>query len=167
MISAAKLAANRANARKSKGPHTRAGKLRSSQNARRHGLTTPPDAAGRARIADLARAMADTRPHLLAAAAGVAAAQHDLERVRRAHLDLLAKIESGATNPEDLWRLEAMDNFERRARSRRASATYRFELFARLLQDEGAARQNCKNEPTEAAEGSARQFCKNEPTEPG
>jgi hypothetical protein len=164
VISAAKLAANRANARKSTGPRTRAGKLRSSQNARRHGLTTPPDAAAEARIADLARAMADTRPHILAAAAGVAAAQHDLDRVRRAHLDLLAKIESGASNPEHLWRIEAMDNFERRARSRRASATYRFELFARLLRDEGAPCQNCKNEPTQAAEGSARQFCKNEPT---
>ena len=42
-----------------------------------------------------------------------------------------------------------MDNFESRARSRRASAIYRFELFARLLHNEGVACQNCKNEPTE------------------
>jgi len=38
IISAAKLAANRRNARKSTGPRTAAGKRKSSQNARKHGL---------------------------------------------------------------------------------------------------------------------------------
>ena len=35
-------AANRANAKKSSGPKSSAGRNRSSQNARRHGLTAPP-----------------------------------------------------------------------------------------------------------------------------
>jgi hypothetical protein len=38
MTSAKKVAANRANGRKSRGPHTSAGKARASRNARRHGL---------------------------------------------------------------------------------------------------------------------------------
>jgi hypothetical protein len=38
------LAANRANARRSTGPKTAAGKVRSAGNSRRHGLTAPPDA---------------------------------------------------------------------------------------------------------------------------
>jgi hypothetical protein len=38
MVSARKIAANRLNARKSRGPRTRAGKARASRNALRHGL---------------------------------------------------------------------------------------------------------------------------------
>lgn len=37
-------AANKANAKASTGPRTEAGKKRSAKNARRHGLTTPPNA---------------------------------------------------------------------------------------------------------------------------
>ena len=39
-ISVEKLVANRANAQKSSGPQTRAGKLRSARNALKHGLGT-------------------------------------------------------------------------------------------------------------------------------
>lgn len=42
MKSERQIAANRANARRSSGPRAGAGKQRSSQNARTHGLTTPP-----------------------------------------------------------------------------------------------------------------------------
>ena len=41
-ISVEKLVANRANAQKSSGPQTRAGKLRSSKNAIKHGLGSQP-----------------------------------------------------------------------------------------------------------------------------
>ena len=41
-ISVEKLVANRANAQKSSGPQTRAGKLRSSKNALKHGLGAQP-----------------------------------------------------------------------------------------------------------------------------
>ena len=48
-----KARANRANAQTSTGPRTAAGKARSRHNARKHGLTTPPDAVQVARMARL------------------------------------------------------------------------------------------------------------------
>ncbi len=56
MTSEAKRAANRANAKKSTGPRSPAGKARASQNARRHGLSRPTAADPASRNAIDARA---------------------------------------------------------------------------------------------------------------
>jgi hypothetical protein len=139
-MSAARLAANRANARKSTGPRTAAGKLRaaqnarkstgpttaagkkrSAQNARRHGLNVPAcrDPAVASGIAHLtcAIAAASEHPEVIAFAQRIAAAQVDLMRARRARLDLLA-----AKPLEAIRRLAAIERYERRARAQRAVA---------------------------------------------
>jgi len=106
MASARKRAANRANAGKSTGPRTAAGKARVARNARRHGLNRP--VAGVAALAGDVEAIARAICGLGAApAAGeasdpvlrlklhlarrIAEAQVDLTRVRRARHDMLAQ----------------------------------------------------------------------------
>jgi hypothetical protein len=140
MISAARLAANRANAQKStgpktaagklrvarngrnsKGPTTAAGKMRAAQNARRHGLShsasNAPEFAQA--VADLGRAFAagsqDAR--VLGFAMQAAAAQIDLMRARCARVDLLT-----AHPFDNLRRVAAIDRYERFARTRRKLA---------------------------------------------
>jgi hypothetical protein len=92
MTSAAKLAANRANARTSSGPKSRRGKAHSSKNARRHGLSLPivDDPVLSKEVEALAREIAcgatDRELHQLAGR--VAEAQLELGRVRRARHQL-------------------------------------------------------------------------------
>jgi hypothetical protein len=102
MTSARQLKANRANARTSTGPRTRQGKIRSAQNARRHGLSvsvlTDPLLSKDAE--NLARAIAGEGadgPGILDCARRVADAQIDLQRVRAARLGLL---QSYLSNPK-------------------------------------------------------------------
>jgi hypothetical protein len=101
MASERQRVANRRNARKSTGPKSEGGKRRSSQNARRHGLTTPPspdlvrfhyrlilgdDAA------ELVPLTADPR---LQAARSLAEAEARLERARAAEEAFLVAVEEG------------------------------------------------------------------------
>jgi hypothetical protein len=87
-ISAIKAASNRRNAQRSTGPRTAAGKARSAQNARRHGLNRPAvsDPAWAESIAMLTRAIAGEGGdgECLALATCIAAAHIDVVRVRRA-----------------------------------------------------------------------------------
>ena len=82
MISVDRLAANRANARRSTGPKTRDGKASAARNARRHGLelTALRDPTLSGEIEALAReiAGADAGAQRHAAACRIAAAQIDL-----------------------------------------------------------------------------------------
>jgi hypothetical protein len=160
MISAARLAANRANAQKSTGPRTRAGKLRSAQNARRHGLFGRPEPDSEQRIAELARAITKSQPRLRALATQVAEAQYTLDRVRKTRLDLLARAEAGDTRPDHLRRLEAIDGYESRARTRRTLAVSKFDFAARLICHPLPLVQTRKHEDADAKDTVLR----NEPT---
>jgi hypothetical protein len=122
------IAANRANAKRSTGPKTAAGKRRSSGNAFRHGLSGPlpddvltmagMDAIARAIIGVVGAASADEQPEAMA----FARSQMELRRIRAVRTDLLQALAPGDLDPQELRRLAALDRYERLAqtKSRRA-----------------------------------------------
>ena len=93
MTTSARTLANRRNSRKSTGPKSASGKARSSKNALRHGLETPPSAnpVFAQQIEDMARALAGEGADLdcLRCARRVAEAQYDVLRIRRIRDKLL------------------------------------------------------------------------------
>jgi hypothetical protein len=122
------IAANRANAKHSTGPRTAAGKLKSSRNAYRHGLSGPmpldlPSAAEVNLIAhELVgeHAMADR----LASAADFAGAQTELLRIREIRTDQFAKADLNDGNHlKELQHLAALDRYERYALTKRRRAS--------------------------------------------
>jgi hypothetical protein len=86
MTTAQRIEANRANARLSTGPRTRAGKARASRNAFRHGLRIPvlSDPELTKQVEDFAHLLIGERsdPILLDCARRIAEAQIDLDRIR-------------------------------------------------------------------------------------
>src|SRR5947209_1770886 len=87
------LAANRANAARSTGPRTRAGKAVVARNALRRGLSVPvmADPALAGEVAELARRIAgeDASEPRRAAALRIAETQVDVLRIRRVRLQIM------------------------------------------------------------------------------
>jgi hypothetical protein len=127
MATEKQLAANRANAKFSTGPKTMAGRLKSSRNALRHGLSCPLsfDPVTLADVDALAHALAGEEE--VASAVEFARAQLELLRIRSARADLIAKIELHRDNMHDLQRLVALDRYERYARTKRRRASHSFD----------------------------------------
>jgi hypothetical protein len=131
----ARARASRANARRSTGPKTSAGKARARRNARRHGLTLPvlADPGLAPEVGDLAReieksvagAEPDARRHALACR--IAEALIDLRRVRAAKLPLVAALHAEPMNAAPLAQLARLDRYERRALARRKAAIREFD----------------------------------------
>ena len=125
MTSERRLAANRANAAKSTGPRSSAGKAVARFNAWAHGLAAPASSEPGAdrEILGLARAIVEEagREDLLGLAIRVAEADIDLRRIRRA-----------GASAEPPRRADALERYERRASSRRKSAVRAFDAARRL-----------------------------------
>jgi hypothetical protein len=139
MSTSRQIEANRGNARSSTGPRTERGRARASRNARRHGLSVSvvSDSRLSKQVEELARDIVGetASPAVLEKARRIAEAQVDLDRIRSArfHACLLAldggtRSEAGAAAVELIVRervrqLKTLDRYERRALSRRRSAT--------------------------------------------
>jgi hypothetical protein len=123
-----RIAANRANAKKSTGPKTRRGKARASQNARRHGLSVSilADMTYSAEVKSLADTLVsnNSNKEMIEPSRRIAEAQMDLVRIRCARHDLTRQLNRDPNNASEdvLVKLVALDRYERRALSRRKFA---------------------------------------------
>ncbi len=116
MPSPRKISANRANARRSTGPRTAGGRLRASLNALKHGLAVPAAAhpAFQQDIDNVARVLAGEAQHdpvVMVRALKVAEAAVDVQRARRARLELLRGWDWSTGEPKRVTPAEPMLDF--------------------------------------------------------
>jgi hypothetical protein len=132
----ARVRANRANARKSTGPKSAAGKRRVGRNARRHGLTVSalanevlaPEVEALARRIEISVTGAALDPSGHALACRIAEADIDLRRVRSVKLSFVAELAADLRNAaRPLKALARLDRYERHARWRRKIAARAFD----------------------------------------
>jgi hypothetical protein len=124
MASEKQIAANRANAKRSTGPKTLAGKLKSSRNAYRHGLSIPSSlnhAPALQKLETLILALVDDQssPKQAQAANQIAKAHLELLRVRSKRAEFLAKVDIVNGDAANLKRLAAFDRYENLAQAER------------------------------------------------
>jgi hypothetical protein len=127
MASEKQIAANRANAKRSTGPKTVAGKMASSRNAYRHGLSGPMqlDPIISAKVDAIANTLfgGEGGEDRLKKTADFAMAQIELLRIRATRTELMAKTELIYNNTQQLRRIVALDRYERYALTRRRRAS--------------------------------------------
>jgi hypothetical protein len=127
LASEKQIAANRANAKKSTGPKTAAGRLKSSRNAFRHGLSllSTEEPANQAEAKLIAQTLvSDQEDHAkVVAAAEIAQAHLDLRRIQAVRAELIAETDFTSASTEQLRRLAALDRYERLALTRRRQAS--------------------------------------------
>lgn len=133
MASEKQIAANRANAKRSTGPTSRLGKLRSSRNALKHGfsLDLPLDQADIKWIEALKKKMgrtnADADRDLALEEFG--RAQRQILRIREVQTRTLVELQRGMGGDElkALRRLASLDRYERYALTQRGRAERKLE----------------------------------------
>ena len=129
MATAKQIAANRANALRSTGPKTAAGRARSGRNAFRHGLSLPMemDLDVSAKIRALVAALAGNNPDddRQLAVTEIVRAQLELLRIRKVRAQMLAAGDLESGDPKALQRILALDRYERFAQTRRRQASHK------------------------------------------
>ncbi len=127
MATEKQIAANRANAKRSTGPKTLAGKMASSRNAYRHGLSSPLqfDPSTSAKVDDIAHALVgeEAGEGRLTSAADFAQAQLQVLRIRSIRNDLIAKLTPTYGSTPELRRIAALDRYERYCSTKRRRAS--------------------------------------------
>jgi hypothetical protein len=124
MTTEKQIAANRTNSKRSTGPKTKLGRLKSGRNALRHGLSCPLSANIR-ELDSIAQIMlmAENEEQLVAARE-FARAELELRRVRHVRSQIIASLFQSC-DPCQLRRLVALDRYERSARAKRKRAQTR------------------------------------------
>jgi hypothetical protein len=126
MATERQIAANRANALRSTGPKTAAGKSKSSRNSYRHGLSgqTPLDLTS-AKIDSIVRGLVDENASedQLILASDFAHAQIKLLRIRSIRTRQLGNSGLNNFTVKKLKRLSALDRYERYAHTKRRRAS--------------------------------------------
>jgi len=125
---------SRANAQKSTGPKTPAGKATAARNAHRHGLNLPvlDDPALSREVDDVARKIAkpligaEPKGRQRELACRIAEPVIDLRRVREAKLPLISALQADPTDSATLKQLVRLGRYERRALWRRKVAVREF-----------------------------------------
>jgi hypothetical protein len=134
MTSERRIAANRANAKKSRGPRTHGGKASASRNALRHGLEAVSfgDTGLSEKTERLAQAICqpDADPVSYQQALIIAESFADIARVRAARVRIMERSPEWSSKglPETL----RLERYERRALSRRRRAIRRLDALAAL-----------------------------------
>ena len=127
MATEKQIAANRANAQKSTGPKSAAGRLKSSRNAFRHGLSCPLplDPAMSAKVEAIAQALIGegASEEQVTSAAEFAQAQLELLRIRAIRAEMMRDTDLKLGSTQDLRRLVALDRYERFVQTRRCRAS--------------------------------------------
>jgi hypothetical protein len=125
MATERQIAANRANARRSTGPKTALGKMVSSRNSFRHGLSRPSrlDFAMSSKVHAIARAL--TSDEHWASAVEFASAQLELLNIRAIRAAMLLGVDIEEMDTQKLRRLAALDRYERYSQTRRRRASHK------------------------------------------
>jgi len=127
MASEKQIAANRANAKRSTGPKTAAGKLVSSRNAFRHGLSCPlpPGLATSPKVYAIARALTNDGAcdKQWVSAVEFANAQCELLKIQALRTEMMLGGDLESLGTHQLRRLASLDRYERYSRTRRRRAS--------------------------------------------
>jgi hypothetical protein len=129
MASEKQTAANRANAQRSTGPRTALGKMKSSRNSYRHGLSGPlPFDPMTSAVDTIAQALVGGAEgeDQAASAAEFARAHLEVLAIRAKRAELITKIETFEYSTHELRHLAALDRYERYANTRRRRASHKF-----------------------------------------